>query len=247
MSVIGTDIHAIVRAQLAVDLNGSPEDFDKDGFIFHEARENPGRRPFPREARHFEMLAMGRAVVISATPDILPYLQKELSGKTRDEAFSMPFVYGQGLYFLPGTLQTPPVSEGFTLEWAERADIPKLYALEGFRYAIQHDVNHPRPDALALVAKHGDEVAGIAGASDDCENMWQIGIDVLPAYRGHGLAVALTARLAAEILLRGKVPYYGTATCNIASQRVAHHAGFLPAWACAYRGRFDNALTSPTG
>jgi len=43
-------------------------------------------------------------------------------------------------------------------------------------------------------------VAGMAGASDDCEMMWQIGISVLPEYRGRGIAAALTNRLAIEIL-----------------------------------------------
>lgn len=247
MTLSNADILSIARAQLAVDLNGSPEDFEKDGFVFREARENPGRRPFPREIQHFEMLTMGRGVVVSATPDILPHLQKELEGKTRDEAFSMPFVYGQGLYYLPGTLQSTPLHEDFTLEWVERTDIPKLYVLEGFRYAIQYDENHPRPDALALTAKLGDRVVGIAGASEDCERMWQIGLDVLEGYRGHGLAAALTSRLAVEILRREKVPYYGTSSCNIASQCVAQRVGFRPAWVCVYRGRFDNGLTAPTG
>jgi len=90
-------------------------------------------------------------------------------------------------------------------------------------------------------------IIGMAGASADCEMMWQIGIDVLPDYRSKGLATALVARLAREILLRDKVPYYGTATGNIASQRVAYRAGFKPAWTCVYRGRFDGELTNPTG
>ncbi|MDR2649448.1 MAG: hypothetical protein LBB94_06995 [Clostridiales bacterium] len=60
--------------------------------------------------------------------------------------------------------------------------------------------------------------------------MWQIGIDVLPEYRHLGIAAVLTNRLTIEILERGKIPYYGTAQRNIASQRVAHRAGLRPAW-----------------
>jgi len=30
------------------------------------SRDNPGRRPFPRSERHFEMLTMGYAVVVSS-------------------------------------------------------------------------------------------------------------------------------------------------------------------------------------
>jgi hypothetical protein len=51
--------------------------------------------------------------------------------------------------------------------------------------------------------------------------------------------------LAIEILKRGKIPYYATAPGNISSQRVAISAGFMPAWTCVYRGRFDGELTLP--
>ena len=37
-----------------------------------------------------------------------------------------------------------------------------------------------------------------------------------------------------------------TAPRNISSQRVAHRAGFIPAWACVYKGRFDDMLTEST-
>jgi predicted GNAT family acetyltransferase len=60
--------------------------------------------------------------------------------------------------------------------------------------------------------------------------MWQIGIDVLPAYRRQGIASALTSRLAIEILKRGKVPFYCAAWSNIKSVRNAVKSGFRPAW-----------------
>ena len=75
--------------------------------------------------------------------------------------------------------------------------------------------------------------------------MWQIGMDILPEYRNNGLAAYLVNWLTLEILNREVVPYYGTASSNIASQRVAHRAGYLPAWMCAYHGKFDGQKTSP--
>jgi predicted GNAT family acetyltransferase len=60
--------------------------------------------------------------------------------------------------------------------------------------------------------------------------MWQIGIDVLPAYRRQGIASALTSRLALEILDRGIVPFYCAAWSNLASVRNAIRSGFSPAW-----------------
>jgi predicted GNAT family acetyltransferase len=60
--------------------------------------------------------------------------------------------------------------------------------------------------------------------------MWQIGVDVLPEYRRQGVASAMTSRLAAEILARGKVPFYCAAWCNLRSVRNAIRSGFRPAW-----------------
>lgn len=241
----------IVQSQLATDLNCVPNDLngEKDGFVFTKARENPGRRPFPRSGQHFEMLSMGKSIVVSATPDILDIVRPLLYGKDRDEAFSMPFVYGQGLYYLPDLDRIAPLASpgGFSCETVELAGIPALYRYEGFRNAIQYDLNHPRPDVLVVLAKKDGHVVGMAGASADCAMMWQIGVDVLPDHRSCGLAAYIVNRLTLEILNRGYVPYYGTASSNIASQRVAHRAGFYPAWVCAYKGNFDGLQLSPTG
>jgi len=241
----------IVQSQLATDLNCSPADLngEKDSFVFTEARDNPGRRPFPRDERHFEMLSMGLSIVVSASPGILDVVKPLLDGKSRDEAFSMPFVYGQGLHYLPDLVLLKPIAppDGFTYEFIERNDIPVLYRFDGFRNAIQYDANHPRPDVLAALAKMDGHIVGMAGASADCAEMWQIGMDVLPEYRNRGLAAYLVNRLTVDILIRGYVPYYGTASSNIASQRVAHRAGYRPVWVCAYKGNFDGLELSPTG
>ena len=74
---------------------------------------------------------------------------------------------------------------------------------------------------LAVGAYDGARLVGLAGCSADCESMWQIGVDVLPGYRRRGVAAALTSRLAAETLARGKVPFYCAAWSNIKSVRNA--------------------------
>ena len=76
---------------------------------------------------------------------------------------------------------------------------------------------------------HG-RLIGLAGCSADCEAMYQIGIDVLPAYRRKGIAAALTSKLALEIIALGKVPFYCAAWSNLKSVRNAIKCGFRPAW-----------------
>ncbi len=244
------DMLHIVTTQLAIDLGCTTADLngEKDKFIFNVLQDNPGRRPFPRGEKHFEMLSMGKSIVISATTEILEIVKQLLEGKSRDEAFSMPFVYGQGIYFLPD-LRNIPVSiapDGFTYEMVEQGDIPQLYQYEGFRNAMGYDINHPRPDVLVILARKNEIIVGMAGASIDCAMMWQVGLDVLPEYRGNGLGAYLVNSLTLEILKRGYVPYYGTATSNIASQRVAHRAGYYPQWICVYKGSFDGYELLPT-
>ena len=85
-------------------------------------------------------------------------------------------------------------------------------------------------DVLGMGAYDGDKLVGFAGASADCDDMWQIGVDVLPEYRRNGIASALTNMLAKEILKRGKVPFYCCAWSNVRSARNAIRSGFVPSW-----------------
>ena len=85
-------------------------------------------------------------------------------------------------------------------------------------------------DVLGVGAYDGDRLVGLAGCSADCEDMYQIGVDVLPEYRCQGVAAALTSRLALEIIKLGKVPFYCAAWSNVISVRNAIKCGFKPAW-----------------
>lgn len=240
----------LVQTQLAIDLNCTVADLngEKDSFVFTEFKENPGRRPIPHNDRQFDMLSMGNAIIVSAVPEVLAFVKPRLIGANRDDAFSMPFVHGQSLYYLPDLSQIRPLDppDGFTYELVEQRDIPALYQFEGFHNALGYDVNHPRPDVLAALAKHNGQIVGMAGASADCAMMWQVGMDVLPEHRNHGLGAYLVNWLTLEILKRSYVPYYGTATSNLASQHVAHRSGYCPAWVSTYEGRFEGYDLEPT-
>lgn len=85
-------------------------------------------------------------------------------------------------------------------------------------------------DSLAVGAFDNGKLIGLAGASADCDTMWQIGIDVLTEYRRQGIASSLTSRLALEILEKGIVPFYCCAWSNLKSARNAIKSGFWPAW-----------------
>jgi hypothetical protein len=97
------EMYEIVRKQLAIDLNCTSDDLngEKESIVFVETKDNPGRRPFLRGKQFFEILTMGKSIVVSATPARLKYARERLAGKERDDAFSMPFIRGHVICYLP--------------------------------------------------------------------------------------------------------------------------------------------------
>ena len=86
---------------------------------------------------------------------------------------------------------------------------------------------------LAAYAADGEPADGpvaMVGLSDDSPIMRQIGIDVLPAWRGAGIASSLVRDAARLTLAEGYLPFYGTSPSHILSQRVAMNAGLVPTW-----------------
>ena len=131
-------------------------------------------------------------------------------------------------YFLPDVnVLTARDAGPYKIKLLYPKDFAGLYLPE-WSNALCADRKHL--DVLGVGAYDGDMLIGLAGCSADCDSMWQIGIDVLPAYRRQGIASALTSRLAIEILNRGKVPFYCAAWSNVKSVRNAIRSGFRPAW-----------------
>ena len=81
-----------------------------------------------------------------------------------------------------------------------------------------------------IVQLHEGELVGLAGCSADTKLFWQIGIDVLPEWRGKGIASSLVKLLKNEVFKRGAIPFYGTSLSNLGSWNVALSSGFYPAW-----------------
>lgn len=233
----------IVSKQLAIDMNCNSEDFFKDGIVFCEAKLNEGRRMFDRQSPFLEIATMGKSIVVSADRDILTKVKPLLENRTREDIFAAPFIFGHSLYYTPdcNRLKKLPMPDGYNFYIKEGKEIHDLYKIPGFENAVQYDENHPRPDVIAIYAMYGNEIVAIAGASHDSSLMWQIGIDVLPRFRNKGLATCLVSNLAILIMERGVLPYYGTASSNIASQSVAYRSGFVPTWMCSYKNIFDGS------
>lgn len=223
----------IVQSQLAIDLNCTIDDLkaEKDSIIFVEAKKE----------RYFEILSMGKSIVVSASSERLSIAKTHMKGKDRDNVFSLPFIRGIYLHYIPDLKIIKPISppDNFSFEMVEQDKVVNLLNIKGFDNAIIYDSNHPRRTDLAMLAKKDGEIVGMAGASKTGAKLLQIGIDILPEYRNFGLAVYLVNSLTFKILERGYVPCYDTIASNLASQRVAHRAGYYPAWVSDWRCNFE--------
>lgn len=95
-------------------------------------------------------------------------------------------------------------------------------------YPVDEDTSDA-PTAGESAPVHADPIA-MVGLSDDSPIMRQIGIDVLPAWRGAGIASVLVRDAARLTLAEGYLPFYGTSPSHMLSQRVAMNAGLVPTW-----------------
>ncbi|HJA93181.1 MAG TPA: hypothetical protein H9717_08745 [Candidatus Eisenbergiella merdipullorum] len=138
------------------------------------------------------------------------------------------------LNFLPGKFSTvsadarPP----FEVRFLEAGELAGRRDLAAFRHAVcRSDLT---PDVLAAAAIMEGRIVGMAGASEDSDTLWQIGVDVEAGQRGRGAAALLVRILKDEILKRGKIPFYATSQSHIISMNTAISAGFLPGWTEIY-------------
>ncbi|MBR7184370.1 MAG: GNAT family N-acetyltransferase [Clostridia bacterium] len=228
-------------AQSALELGCAPEDFRASENKVVLAGNPVGARVYLRLPFSCQLVSYGSNIVASASPDLQGIAADYISRFPVEHCFETPNLhlldaalapFGQRTchmaeYFLPDLRRLAPLGCAYPMRTLERADFAGLYLPE-WRNALCAD--RAQYDALCVGAYHGGELIGLAGASADCESMWQIGIDVLPAYRRQGVAAALTSRLACEIIARGKVPFYCAAWSNIPSVRNAIRSGFRPAW-----------------
>ena len=235
------EIWEIALRQSAIDLNCRPEDFSCTEWVITESKVSPKARKYLPLPFACDMVSYGSNVVATIHPQYRALMEGYLSSYPVGNAFETPYLHELRKGFAPFGLDVCFMAEYFLPDVERLQALPCRYEL---RILNPRDFAHlytekwsnalcakrKQCDVLAVGAYDGDRLIGLAGCSADCDSMWQIGVDVLPAYRRQGVASALTSRLALEILERGKVPFYCCAWCNMKSARNAIRSGFTPAW-----------------
>ena len=235
------EILKIAMTQSAADLCAAPDDFEKSENVIVLSRARDDARRYLTLPFSCQLVSYGSNVVASVSPEFREIAEAYINRYPAEHLFETPNLHvlnealmekGQKIcfmaeYFLPDLNALRPLDCPFEMRILTPQDFTDLYRPE-WSNALCERRKHL--DVLGVGAYDGDRLVGLAGASADCDTMWQIGIDVLPAYRRQGIGSALTSRLAMEILDRGKVPFYCAAWCNIRSVRNAIKSGFRPAW-----------------
>lgn len=239
------ELISAAAAQLALDYCCNPEDFVRKGNRATLARITDGRRIFRAEPDFFKAATMGNGTVITAASEMLDFANDLLSKYSGAEIFEQTKIWKinaqlakynkaiafNSIFYLPATPYKYIPSNKFKLKFYEKPQIiSELYPVKGFSNALMYDSTKPRHDVLAVCAVNGGKIVGMAGASNDSERFWQIGIDVLPEYRGIGIATELVSALTQAVFMHGAIPYYSTWSGNIASQNTARKAGYYPVW-----------------
>ena len=234
-------IRRIAMEQSALDANCRAEDFCRKENVIAVSDNNPKARKYLKLPQVCNLISYGGNIVAAIDERFRDIVQDYIGKYPVEHCFETPHMhvldgafsrYGYRVcfmaeYFLPDLQQMKAVACEYETRLMDKRDFASLYTKEWSNALCEE---RKELDVLGVGAFHRGKLIGLAGCSADCESMWQIGIDVLPEYRGRGIAPALTSRLALEILKRDKVPFYCCAWCNIKSARTAIKSGFRPAW-----------------
>ena len=235
------DILKIAMRQSSYDLGCEESDFS--------ANENKIVLSVPNEKAHkylslpffCNLVSYGNNIVASVAPEFAEAAKAYIEKYPMEHCFETPNMnvftemlrpHGHGVcfmaeYFLPDLNALHELPCPYSVKLLTPTDFKDLYLPEWSNALCE---KRKELDMIGIGAYDNGKLIGLAGASADCEDMWQIGIDILPEYRKMGIASALTSRLALEILARGKVPFYCAAWSNIPSVRNAIKSGFRPTW-----------------
>lgn len=227
--------------QSAIDMNAEVSDFMKDINVFVRSEIGSSARKYYKEPIACNFVSYGSNIVTSVKDEYRSIAEEYLRKFEFYHCFETPNMhwlddrmkkYGYRVcfmaeYFLPDVNVLKRIESKYQLKVLTHEDFEKLYTPE-WSNALCSD--RKELDILGVRAFEHDRLIGLAACSADCDDMWQIGVDVLPEYRRQGVASSITSNLAIEILNKGKVPFYCCAWSNIKSVKNALKSGFTPAW-----------------
>lgn len=234
---------AELKNLLALEYGCREGDFDKSENILTTPVFGAGRN-YSDDRYFFSMVTLGKNCVAAADERLHPFLRGFIDSRPGHWLFELPnlmpleaelnlFGYKLNMlshFYLPK--YEVDIKSNIPVKWFNgRAEIEPFYEGGRFPNALCKRFLENRPDRIAVCAyDDSGGIMGMAGCSEDAPRFLQIGVDVFPKYRGKGIGAYLVLLIKNEIIRRGEIPYYGTASANIHSQNIALNCGFRPAW-----------------
>lgn len=233
------EIQEIAMKQSAEDVSCKAADFLSEKNVVKPFRLGKNARIYFREPISCDFNSYGNNVVASTIDEISDIVSEYVTKFNFYRCFKTPYMHwlnerlvkrGHKIcfmaeYFLPDVSAIPNSDCGLELKILRQDDFKDLYIPQW-----SNALGIKERDIMGVGAYSNGRLVGLAACSNDCDTMWQIGVDVLPEFRQKGIASAITSRLALEILNAGKVPFYCCTWSNIRSARNAIKSGFRPAW-----------------
>ena len=238
-------IRDIALRQSAADHGCAPEDFTAEEARIFVSAGNPDARVWVRRPPFLDVTTYGanavatcREELAAAARDLFaaePEFWQLFAAEGIEAMNGLLAPFGARMYYMTCSFLPDPDGVArfggacpYPVRLLGPKDFRNLYLPE---WSDALSAKRRELDRIAAGAYDGDRLVGLAGASEDCRTMWQIGINVLPAYRKKGIGSVLVNRLAREILAADIVPFYSAVWANIRSVKTAVRAGFRFAWA----------------
>ena len=236
-------ILSIAMQQQAIDYNCSPEDFISNENVVVISKENPKARAYLKLPFTCALTSFGNNIVASVQSEMVDFISEYIKDKKIEDCFVPPNIF---------TLNDELQKHNAQITFCAQRQIPDVNLIKPIPCIYELRNLHPEEysslyghpewsnvtgsgkrkhlDRIAIGAFDGDKLIGLVGSEESCETMWQIGFEVLPNYRGKGIAKALTAKISLEILSIGIVPFPGNRWANIRSLKTQISCGYKSAW-----------------
>lgn len=236
------EVLSTAMRQSAIESGCSEKDFLKSENVIVKSVVSDKARIYLELPFVCDFTSYGNNVVASVKEEHEDIVRDYLSMFPPERMFETPAIYMlddnlkecgmrvcfQSAYYLPDVNELNEEYCNFEFRILNKGDFDDLY-VDDWSYALCEKRKELDVLGVGAYSKEG-RLVGLAACSEDCETMWQIGINVLPGFQREGIASSITKKLAKEILKRDKVPFYRSPWCNIRSIRNAIKSGFRPAW-----------------
>ncbi len=246
------DVEEIARKQFMRDIGFFEGEESDLRVVLNKRRENmpEGRRIYRKEGDFFRLIVFGTEAFILSDGKVSDWAEgfygnrapefmlnfanlRELDSVLREHGLMIDEIQE---CFLPSFILFEPEEE----VWEEEGvvselstdELGRLFEEGAFPHAIVNLDKEVR--ALGFKAPDSSKTVAMAGARQDGEFLWQIGVDVVREYRDRGIATRLVYELARRLILEDRLPFYGVRPGHIISKKTALAAGFEPAFSEVY-------------